>query len=176
MNPQYFVIGEIAKPQGLRGEIKIRPHTSDPMRFEGMTQAYFKRDGAYVPVKLRVTRVTRDAAYLYIDGVSTREQIDQMRGELLYIDRANAIVLGEDENFITDLVGLMGVDDQGAEIGTLTDVLQPGGNDVYVFRGSRGEVLVPALKSVVLSVDLEAGRVTLAAARMAEVAVYEDED
>ena len=68
------------------------------------------------------------------------------------------------------------MDDEGAEVGTLTEVLQPGGNDVYVFKGPRGEVLVPALKSVVQKVDLDAGEIVLVAARMAQVAVYSDED
>ena len=62
------------------------------------------------------------------------------------------------------------------EVGTLTEVLQPGGNDVYVFKGPRDEVLVPALKSVVQKVDLDAGEIVLVAARMAQVAVYSDED
>ena len=53
--------------------------------------------------------------------------------------------------------------------------MQPGGNDVYVFRGPLGEVLVPALKSVVLAVDLAAGEMRLNGARLNEVAVF-DED
>ena len=54
-------------------------------------------------------------------------------------------------------------------------MLQPGGNDVYVFRGGpKGEVLVPALKSVVLQVDVEQKKMTLSAARLREVAVFED--
>ena len=56
--------------------------------------------------------------------------------------------LDADTNFLCDLIGLHGVDDEGGDLGTLRDVLQPGGNDVYVFEGPRGEVLVPALKSV----------------------------
>ena len=54
--------------------------------------------------------------------------------------------------------------------------MQPGGNDVYVFADHGKEVLVPALRSVVLNVDLEKGEMLLDADRMAEVAVYEDED
>ena len=54
-------------------------------------------------------------------------------------------------------------------------MLQPGGNDVYVFKGPLGEVLVPALKSVVEKVDLEAGEMRLDGRRLNEVAVF-DED
>ena len=65
--------------------------------------------------------------------------------------------------------------DDGRDLGKLTDVMQPGGNDVYVFKGALGEVLVPALKSVVLKVDLQAGEMLLDGKRLDEVAVF-DED
>lgn len=176
MKPEYLMIGEITKPQGVRGELKVRPVTRDPYRFEGMTEAYMKRGDEYRRVSMRVNRVTGDAAFISLEGIESREQAEKLRGTLLYVDRAHAIALSEDETFLCDLMGLKGVDDEGREIGVITDILQPGGNDVYVFSGPRGEVLVPALKSVVLKVDLDAGIMVLDAARMAEVAVYEDED
>lgn len=171
----YLMIGEITKPQGVRGELKLRPVTCDPSRFEGMEQAYLKEGEAYRPVKISVRRVGEDAIFFRMEGVQTRDDAEKLRGTLLYTDRAHAVELDEDSAFICDLIGLKGMLSDGGEIGTLKDVLQPGGNDVYVFSGARGEVLVPALKSVVLSVDLDAGTMLLDSGRMAEVAVY-DED
>jgi 16S rRNA processing protein RimM len=176
MKPEYLMIGEITKPQGVRGELKVRPITADPYRFEGMTEVLIKRGDSYERVRVQVNRATDDAAFISLEGVEDREQAEKLRGTLLYVDRAHAIELTEDETFLCDLIGLRGVDDEGREIGVIKDVLQPGGNDVYIFSGPRGDVLVPALKSVVKKVDLDAGVMTLAAARMAEVAVYEDED
>lgn len=172
---QYLVIGEITKPQGVRGELKLRPITCDPERFEGMALAYLKRGDQYEPVRLTVNRLAPDAVFLNIEGVTDRDAAEKLRGELLYIDRAHAVELDSDTNFLCDLIGLDGVDDGGRELGKLVDVLQPGGNDVYVFRGALGEVLVPALKSVVKSVDLERGEMLLDAKRLSEVAVF-DED
>ena len=169
----YLVIGEIVKPQGVRGEVKLRPITCDPQRFDGLTLAYLKRGEAFVPLRLRVNRRAQDAVYLSVEGVESRDAAEELRGELVYIDRAHAVALDEDSNFVCDLIGLRGVDDEGGELGTLRDVLQPGGNDVYVFEGGRGQVLVPALKSVVKKVDLEAGVMLLVAARLREVAVLD---
>ena len=95
-------------------------------------------------------------------------------GELVYVDRAHAVQLDENSAFICDLIGLTGVTDDGRNLGTLRDVLQPGGNDVYVFRGSVGEVLVPALKSVVERVDLDEGKMYLIGKRLDEVAVFDE--
>lgn len=171
----YLLIGEITKPQGVQGELKLRPITCDPWRFEDMDYAYVKEGEDYRRVEIRVRKVNEDAVYLRMEGVLTRNDAEEKRGTLLYIDRANAVELDEDSNFICDLIGLKGVLSDGGEIGKIIDVMQPGGNDVYVFKGSKGEVLVPALKSVVLKVDTAAGTMLLDSARMAEVAVY-DED
>ena len=172
---EYLLIGEITKPQGVRGELKLRPITCDVSRFEGLKKAYIKEGENYRAVKIDVRRVGDDAVFLRMEGIETRNDAEAIRGTMLYIDRANAVELDEDSTFICDLMGLKGVLTDGSEIGKLTDVMQPGGNDVYVFSSKRGEVLVPALKSVVLKVDLAAGTMLLDSERMAEVAVY-DED
>ena len=173
---EYLLIGEITKPQGVQGELKLRPITCDPSRFENMDYAFLKEGEGYRRVNISVRRAGADAVFLRMEGVNTRNDAEEMRGTLLYIDRAHAVELDEDSTFICDLMGLKGVLTDGGEIGKIIDVMQPGGNDVYVFKGKRGEVLVPALKSVVVKVDLAAGEMLLDAERMAEVAVYDDED
>ena len=175
MLSEYLMIGEITKPQGVRGEVKVRPCTCDPGRFEGLETVYIERDGGYAPLQITVNRLGADAVFMNVAGVTDRDMAEKLRGTLLYIDRAHAVELDGDTNFITDLVGLRGVVDDGRDLGRLTDVMQPGGNDVYVLKGSLGEVLVPALKSVVLAVDLQAGEMRLDGKRLDEVAVF-DED
>ena len=175
MLSSHLAIGEITKPQGVRGEVKLRPITCDVDRFDGLEQAYFKRGDEYVPFRLQVTRIADDAVFMMVEGVADRNQAEKLRGEMVYIDRAHAVELDEDSTFLCDLIGLTGRDDTGRELGKITDVLQPGGNDVYVFKGPLGEVLVPALKSVVIKVDLEQGIMHLDAKRLNEVAVF-DED
>ena len=175
MLSEYLMIGEITKPQGVRGEVKVRPCTCDPDRFDGLETVYVKRDERYVPLRIRVNRMAPDAVFMHVEGVTDRDQAEKLRGTLLYIDRAHAVALDEDTTFLADLYGLRGEVSDGRDLGRLVDVMQPGGNDVYVFDGPLGEVLVPALKSVVLAVDLEAGVMRLDGKRLDEVAVF-DED
>ena len=175
MLSEYLMIGEITKPQGVRGEVKVRPCTCDPDRFEGLDTVYVKRGDAYAPIRITVNRLAPDAVFMNIEGVTDRDQAEKLRGTLIYIDRAHAVALDEDTTFLCDLYGLRGQVDDGRDLGELKDVMQPGGNDVYVFRGPLGEVLVPALKSVVLAVDLESGVMRLDGRRLDEVAVFEEE-
>lgn len=172
---EFLVIGEILKPQGVRGEAKVRPITCDLSRFEGLKEIYFEENGVHTPRAVSVSRVEEDAVYMRFEGVGDRNGAEKLRGRLIYVDRAHAARLDADENFIVDLIGLRGVDDEGGEYGTLIDVMQPGGNDVYVFRDEkRRETLVPALKTAILNVDLQARVMLMSAARLREVAVTDE--
>ena len=171
----HLMIGEVTKPQGVRGEVKVRPVTCDPERFYDLTYVFLKRGETYVERKVSVNRVDDDAVYMTFDGVSDRDAAEKLRGEELYIDREHSVELPEDMNFICDLIGCEGTDTEGRKLGKMTDVMQPGGNDVYVFKGPLGEVLVPALKSVVVEVNVEEKRIVFDAKRLNEVAVF-DED
>jgi len=175
MLSSHLMIGEVSRPQGIRGEVKVRPITCDVDRFYDLEYVFIKRGEEYIKRSVSVSRVDDDAVYMTFEGVSDRDQAEKMRGEALYIDREHSVELGEDENFICDLIGCEGVDTNGRSIGKITDVMQPGGNDVYVFNGPLGEVLVPALKIVVLEVHVEEKRILLDAQKLSEVAVF-DED
>ena len=173
MADEYLIIAEVLKPQGLRGQVKARPITDDPNRFSGLTDVFLKRGGAFAPTRITVERIEDDAVYMLVDGVNDRSAAEALRGELIYIDRARAVALPEGADFICDLIGMIATDDAGREIGELIDVLQPGSCDVYVFKGPLGEVLVPALKSVVREVNTAGKTMILNADRLSEVAVFD---
>ena len=173
---EYIEVGQIVKPQGIKGEVKLMPLTDDPLRFEGENTFFFEENGAYTPVTARFSRFDGQAVYLFIYGVSDRNAAEKLRGRYLLVDRAHAAQLDEDEFFIVDLIGLNGYDETGKSYGTLTEVMQPGGNDVYVFvdKKARKEYLIPALKSVVISTDPAKGEMIFDSVRLNEVSVIND--
>ena len=93
-------------------------------------------------------------------GYDTINDIEIYKGRDLLVTRDKAVKLGPNENFIVDLIGLNVDTDEGECLGTLTDVIQTGANDVYEVTDESGRtVLLPAIKQCILDVDLEAGRV-----------------
>lgn len=174
LNP-YLMVAEVLKPQGVRGEVKLRPVTNDIGRFSALKTVYLEDRGAYTPVSFKAARMDEEFVYAYVGGASDRDAAEALRGRFLYVDRDNAVALDEDEEFICDLIGCEAADDSGRVIGKLTDVMQPGGNDVYVFEGPLGEVLVPALKRVFLDVNTAEKKMLLSRKALDEVAVF-DED
>ncbi len=177
MQTQYIQIGEIVKPQGIRGEVKLKAMTSDMSRYARLETVFLQRGRgdmkAYEVIK---GRSYDGFAFLTLKGVADRDAAEALRGYAVYVDREHAIDLDEDENFVDDLIGLTAVDSQGNEIGELTDVLTPNSIcDVYVFDTPRGEMMIPALRRVVLSVDLDEEKIVLDETVLPEVAVWEDD-
>ena len=94
--------------------------------------------------------------------VKDRDMAEALRDQYLLIPEADAMPLGEHENYAHDLIGLEVVTADGVTLGRMAEILFTPANDVYIVRGPRGEVLIPATRDVVLSVDLPAGRMTVA--------------
>ena len=176
MLSEYLLIGQVLRPQGIKGQVKVRPDTDDPGRFAELETVYLKQGDKYAPVTVDEASVREDGVYLRLNGAQTRDDAEKQRNWLLYVDRAHARQLSEDETFICDLIGCRVVDLAGNELGKVTDVLQPGGNDVYVVKTPKGEMLLPALKHVIPTVDVAQGVVTVDEKRLPEVAVCDWEN
>ena len=83
-------------------------------------------------------------------------EVERFRGKSLYVTRENAVKLQKDEYFIADMIGMRVVSTEGEELGTLTDVLQTGANDVYVVeQNGASQLLLPAIKDCIRDIDME---------------------
>lgn len=169
----YLMIGEVLKPQGIRGEVKIRPCFSDPEAFLGWDTLYVKRGDGYAPIRCSGNRLRDGFAYAVLDGAATMTEAEKQRGLVLYIDRAHAAQPPEGDVFISDLIGCEAFDEAGVRIGVLRDVLQHGPVDTWVFDTPRGMMMAPALKAAFPVLDVANGRISVCAERLAEVAVYD---
>ena len=170
---QYMMIGEVLKPQGIKGEAKIKPYAANPDDFFRWKTLYLQQGETYQPIKSKCTRVHDGFVYLVLEGCQNPDDVEKMRGKQLFINRSQASKLEEDEVYITDLVGCEAVDENGNVIGVLKEVLQHGVVDVYVFKCKRGGMMAPALKAVFPEVDVANKRISVDSARLEEVAVYD---
>ena len=173
LNP-YLLLGEIVRPQGIRGEVKVRHYTDDPYRFQELSTVLISGENGYVPLAITGCRVQKEDVFLTLADVQDRDAAEKLRGIKLYVDRANARELSQDEVFIADILGATAYDTQGNTIGTLKEVLTPGGVDVFVFDTPKGTLMMPALKSVLLTLDAQNGKIVLSEEKLDEVALYED--
>lgn len=171
----YFRIGLILRPHGIRGEVKMLPLTDDLTRFSGLKDAFIEeKDGAYREASIKYAKVvSENAAILKLADVNSPDEAEKLRNKYLCVDRLHAVKLPESSYFIKDLLGCSVESTDGSSLGTLVDVYQTNANDVYVIQGEK-KLSVPALKRLLNTVDTENKRIVLNADALAEVGLIED--
>jgi len=156
-DPQSAVcVGRIGAPHGLRGEVNVEPLTDFPERFDSGSRLWL--DGA--PRLVQGSRWRGRQVLLKLEGVDSRTEAEALRGKELMAPQAQPLAAGR--YYLHDVLGLRVEDEAGALLGRIEDVLSTGANDVYVVRGERGELLLPAIEDVVREVDVAGGRIVVA--------------
>lgn len=158
-DPWSLLIGEVTAPLGLKGEVKVFPHTDFPERFDALREVGVCQDGAVrvTPVE-RANRVGKRIS-LKLEGVDTVEAADALRGARLMLPLSQAMPLEEDEYYYHELIGLEVITTAGESLGRITAVHPTGANDVY----ETPLALIPAVKEFVRAVDLAGGCMTVEA-------------
>lgn len=98
---------------------------------------------------------------LKLSGIGNRNDVEALRGELL--EAADNDVLRDDDEsyFVHELIGLRVTTVSGQDLGTVSEVLQTGANDVYVVQGESGETLVPAIAGVIEEINVKTGLISI---------------
>ena len=149
-------IGRIERPFGVRGEFKVRSLTDVPGRLDHLTEVHIFIAQTGQMVDRTVTRVRRaGSGYIMgFAGVSTPEEAGMLRGGLIQVPRTSASALPADVYLECDLIGMMVENERGEAIGVIEVILEIPDNRVFVVRKGTEEVLIPAAKSFITSVDL----------------------
>lgn len=155
-------VGVITQTHGIKGEVKVFPTTDDAQRFKKLKKVILDNGKERRELEITSVKFFKNLVILKFKGIDDINEVEKYKKAALFVTREDAVPLEENEYFIADLIGLKVVSDEGEELGTLDDVLQTGANDVYVVKNDKGEeILVPAIKDCVKSVDIEGGEILL---------------
>ncbi|MEN8098727.1 MAG: ribosome maturation factor RimM, partial [Chloroflexota bacterium] len=100
-------------------------------------------------------------AIIKLDGINSREDANELRNQYLLVTRDEAVSLEEGEMFFFELIGLEVKTVEGQVLGSITDIIQTGANDVFVVQTSSKELLIPDIPEVVLEIDRQSRVVTV---------------
>ncbi len=159
MKKQFLDSGKIVGTHGIKGEVRIDPWCDSPAFLAAFKTLYLDDKGeTFVKVK---SRPHKNITLCKIEGVDTVEAAERLRGKIVYINR-DEIQLDEGVHFVQDLIGLEVRDVNTNEVlGTLTDVLRTGANDVYEITRGGKQYLAPVIDEVVREINVEDGYVLL---------------
>lgn len=173
---QYLEIGKIINTHGVSGELKILPLTDDPTRYYELEWVFIEKEKSMVKYSIEKVKIAGRTIILKFKEINNLQEAERFKGMFIKIDRKYAVKLPEHTYFISDVLGckvyeILNEDtfDYSKELGVVIDVIVTGSNDVYVVKqegeeveeeakgrkdgkGTKDEILIPALKSVVKKV------------------------
>ena len=163
-----LIIGEVLKPQGIRGELKVKTFTDSPADVKAFGTVYIDGE-SYKILSFRVG--TDGAVYLGLRGIPDRNAAELFRGKKIEGDREDAPQLEEGQYYIVDIIGLSCETEEGEVLGTVKDIKNLA-SDIYTIEKAGKEILFPAVKGVVVKVDLSAKKLIVNKSIFDEIAVY----
>jgi len=157
-----ILVGSVARAHGLAGEVVVDVWSEAPERFKpgGVVTARVP-GGAAQRMVVETARPFGDRLLIRFTGIATRTQAEALRGADLTVARRDVPPPPEGAHYRFELVGLRVRTREGRHLGTVAEVFATGSNDVIVIRGERGELLLPYLTDVVLSIDPERGEMVV---------------
>ena len=157
-----FKVGVITSTHGLKGEVKVFPTTDDPKRFLDLKEILLDTGKEKTLLHISNVRFFKNMVILKFKEFGDINEVEHLRQKELFVTREHAVPLKENEYYIADLMGLSAVSDEGEDLGEVGDVLQSAANDIYVIKkqGAK-DLLVPAIKECVKSVDIPGGKIVL---------------
>jgi len=155
MKPEWLLVGRVLATWGLRGAVKIENLSDNPERWEKGRRVYLEDSSE--PLEIVSAKTVGRSLVVEFQGYGSPEAAAPLLGRYLRIPLAEAKKSGENY-FWYEIVGLEVWTTDGDLLGKVTEILETGSNDVYVVKGDCGEALIPAIKEVVKSIDLQSGK------------------
>lgn len=156
-----FRVGAITTTHGIRGEVKVYPTTDDPMRFKQLKEVFLDTKKELLPLTVTNVRFFKNLVIVKFKEFDNINDIEGYKGCDLYVTRENAVPLEEGEYYLADIMDSQVFTEDGAQFGTLVDILETPANLVYVVEHEGKEVLLPVIPDCVLEVDPEEKRIVI---------------
>ena len=157
-NDERIAVGRITRAHGVHGEVAVLILTEVESRFEPGSVLW--REGA-LPLTVEATRPHRGKLLVKFEEIPDRTEAERIVAAYLFVPSEDVPAAPEGAWWPHQLEGCEVVTDTGRELGPIREILQAPANDIWVAGGAEAEVLIPALKDVVIEVDVQARKVVV---------------
>ncbi len=151
----YFEIGKITNVHGIKGTFKVFPTTEEPKRFELLKEVTIDLNGVREVFNIKKIGYHKNMVLMTLHEIDDINEAEKYKNASVLIPDEQALALDEDEYYTRDLYDINVISSEGEELGTITDILVTGANDVYVVsKQGNKDILIPAIKDCVTDVDI----------------------
>lgn len=153
---EMVAIGKIIGTFGFKGTVKIALLTDFPERFRELKRVRLYGERINRDFEIEEAKAYNNMYLIKFKGIESKEEAAKYKNVFLMIHESEVYPLPEGYYYHFQLKGLKVYDEEKGFLGELTEILETGANDVYIVKSEEyGEVLLPAIKSVIKEVNLE---------------------
>ena len=158
----YLTVGKIVGTHGIRGELKVFSYAESLDVFAPGKALVFSREGKSVGIfSVASSRPHKGVVLVAIDGISSIEAAKAWIGCEVQVHKATLPRPEEGAYYWYQIIGMHVITSDNRTIGKVEEIFPTGSNDVYVVRDGKKEILIPAIDSVVVHVDLDEKTITV---------------
>ena len=152
----HVLIGEIVGVHGLKGTNRIRSYADSLSVFKPGRSIIVRENGGQEKSReIQWVKPHTGKALISFKGIIEHNQAQALIGAELFASKEELPELEEDAHFWFDLIGMAVYTTEDKYLGRIESIIETGSNDVYVVQDDKKEVLIPALESVVLDIDIK---------------------
>jgi 16S rRNA processing protein RimM len=155
-------IAQIGGAHGIRGEVKLKSFTADPMAVKDY--GLLEREDGGASLEIETVRSAKTHLVARFRGVSDRDAAERLTNLKLFVPRERLPPPSADEFYHADLIGLSAMTADGTEVGTIIAVHDFGAGDILELRPPAGgtTIMLPFNEACVPGVDIAGRRITVA--------------
>jgi len=149
------MIGEVVKPHGIRGEVKVYLYSEQPENFKHYTKIVLQEPAGSGTETYNVvqSREQGKLAILRLEGIGTREAAEALQGSKIWLNKADFPALDSDEYYWHQLKGLLVMTETGQELGRVTNLFSTASHDIMVVTGAGHEFMIPVNGDIIRDID-----------------------
>jgi len=160
MSGTLYNVGIIVNTHGIKGEVKVFPQTDFPqIRFKSGSKLILLNveQQTQIGVEVEYGRLQKNVYIVKFSGLDHIDSVAKYKGWHIKVTADNLIDLPEGDYYYHEIIGCAVITQEGVELGTISEILSPGANDVWVVNRPFGKpILLPVIHDVVLQVDTAA--------------------
>ena len=156
----FIPVGKVVADHGLGGTVKFKYYNEDAENFYRYSSLITNKNERQAELKLTEVRFSKGFFYLKFEGLNSPEQVSFLINQELFVREEDLPPLENDEYYDYQLIGLHVVNHSGELIGTVSQVIHTGVNDIIVVKGKE-EILVPMVEGLISEIDLKNSLITI---------------
>ncbi|RXK52177.1 ribosome maturation factor RimM [Aquirufa rosea] len=150
---EYFELGTLSKPHGIKGALHVYLDVDDPEEYEGLDAVFLQIGNEMVPYFISDLQIRSNLNLISFEGIESLDAAKDLVGIKLFLPISMLPKLKDHQFYYHEIVGYQVIDVNLGKLGTVKEVYSTGAQDVLVMTYQSKEVLIPLLDEIIPKVD-----------------------